>query len=68
MTEMQTTLGKWEVFFSGATVFSAILLLGYPVLGISTSTNAVLLGVAIFLLALVVGIASVCGTRREDFV
>lgn len=63
MVEMETTLGKLEVFFSGATVFSAVLLLGYLVLGMSASTNAVLLGVGILLLALVVGIGSWYETR-----
>ncbi|WP_435074687.1 hypothetical protein [Halorubrum sp. HHNYT27] len=59
MAEMQTTLGKLEIIFGGATVFSGILLLGYLVLGgISTSVNAFLLGMGVFLLALVVGAGS----------
>lgn len=61
---MQTTFGKLEVFLSGATVFSAILLLGYLVVGrVSSSMNAIVLGVVVLLLALVVGVRSWYETR-----
>jgi hypothetical protein len=61
---MQTALGKLEVFFSGATVFSACLVSGYLLSGdVSSSSHAVSLGVGIVLLALVVGIGSWYETR-----
>lgn len=62
---MQTTLGKLEVIFGGATVISAAFLLGHLLLGgVSSSANAALLGVGVFALALVVGAGSWHEIRR----
>ncbi|WP_435102446.1 hypothetical protein [Halarchaeum sp. P4] len=64
MADMQSPLRKLELFFSGATVVSAALLLGYLVLG-PASTNAIVLGVGICLLTLVVALGAWDETRAR---
>lgn len=61
---METTFGKLEVFFSGATVFSAIILLGYLLVGgVSSSMTAIGLGVGVLFLAFVIAVGSWYETR-----
>ena len=55
MVDVQTRRGMLAVVFGGATVFSAVLLLGYLVFAdVAGSLGAQLLGLGILLLALVV--------------
>lgn len=57
MDRPETTLGKLEIFFGGATVFSALILLGVIVFSIRPEflSSVVGLGVFVLLLALAVG-------------
>lgn len=57
MDRPQTTLGKLEIFFGGATIFSALILLGIIVFSTRPEFPSPLigLGVAVLLLALAVG-------------
>lgn len=57
MNRSETTLGKLEIFFGGATVFSALILLGVIAFSIRPEilSPVVGLGVVVLLLALAVG-------------
>lgn len=57
MDRSETTLGKLEIFFGGATVFSALILVGVIVISVRPvfPSPVIGLGVVVLLLALAVG-------------